>query len=612
MAGLIPDNFVQDLLARSDLVELIRQRVQLKKSGRDYMGCCPFHQEKTPSFSVSPDKQFYYCFGCGAKGDALRFLMEYDHLNFPQAVEQLAAQAGMEVPREEESPQQRQQRSLNQQIYELLERAERFFQNQLASAAERQKAHSYLKQRGLSQAICDEFRLGYAPPGYDNLPTGLSLDKEQNQLALTAGLLSENDQGRRYDKFRDRLIFPIRDARGRTIGFGGRVFGDGKPKYLNSPETPVFHKGQELYGLWEWRQTRQADNQLLVVEGYMDVISLAQFGIRNVVATLGTATSELHMQKLFREVDEVIFCFDGDKAGRRAAWRAMESALGALADGKTVRFLFLPDDEDPDTLVREQGPEAIRAACEKAQPLDDFLFNQLSQGLDLSDVAAKAKLARDALPFIARLKGDFYRSLLEKALCERTGLALDELQRLRSSQAANNKPSTPSQHTKSAVTSAPDHTPPPTHEPLPGHRLHLSERLLLLLLNHPKLASELPPGKELDELPLPGLGLLKEAILALKRQPVSNSAQALGLFMSLSQGERLQRLLTTRLAASDWPVAKREWQGGLLQLQLMQLDKQLEQERCATSPDMALLQSLLQKRQQLQKERSLLGAPRDA
>jgi DNA primase len=427
----IPDYFVQDLLARTDIVELVNSRVPLKKSGRNYSACCPFHQEKTPSFSIAPDKQFYYCFGCGANGNAVGFLIEYERLSFPEAVEQLAHKAGLEVPKEDDGrpSQSKQQRDRLQILYDLLSRAERFYRQQLKSAPEKKGAVDYLKGRGLSGEIAKRYGLGYAPPGFDNLMTGLSLDKEGVEQALQAGLLVRNDDSNRtYDKFRDRAIFPIRDSRGRTIGFGGRILGDGKPKYLNSPETPVFHKGQELYGLWEWRQSKEKSGQLFVVEGYMDVIALAQNGVENSVATLGTATTEEHAQKLFRQVDNVIFCFDGDNAGRRAAWRALESAMPALEDGKQARFLFLPDGEDPDTLIRAQGREAFLVLADQAPTLSTYLFNHLSEGLDLSTVDGRARLAKLAMPLLERAKGELYRKLLRRELAALTRLEEDELE----------------------------------------------------------------------------------------------------------------------------------------------------------------------------------------
>ena len=401
--------------------------------------------------------------------------MEYDHLSFPEAVEQLATRAGMEVPREGggDARKEKARRDRLQTLFDLLARAERFYRQQLKHAPERQKAVNYLKGRGLTGQIAARYGLGFAPPGYDNLSQGLSLDNEGIEQALTAGLLvRKEDSGRTYDKFRDRIQFPIRDSRGRTIGFGGRVLGDGKPKYLNSPETPVFHKGKELYGLWEWRQSRDKTDRLYVVEGYMDVIALAQHGVPNAVATLGTATSEDHCHTLFRQVNEVVFCFDGDNAGRRAAWRALESALPVLDDGKQARFLFLPEGEDPDTLVRAQGPEALLALTDKADTLATYLFRHLSEGLDLNTVDGRARLARLALPFLDKPAGPVYRALLEEELARLTRLERSALEKLRESLPKPRRaaPEPPPPHPEPAPQDAdpgPWDAPPPDDYPGP-------------------------------------------------------------------------------------------------------------------------------------------------
>ncbi len=328
MAGLIPQSFIDDLINRLDIVDVVSSRVQLKKTGKNYSACCPFHKEKTPSFTVSPDKQFYYCFGCGAGGNALGFVMDHDNLDFPQAVEELARAAGMEVPREQGRRDQKPRQPTDSPLYPLLDAASEFYRQALRSHPTRKAAVEYLKGRGLSGEVARDFGLGFAPPGWDNLLKHLGADTLQQKVMIDAGLLIENaETGKRYDRFRDRVMFPIRDSRGRIIAFGGRVLGDDKPKYLNSPETPVFHKGQELYGLYEARKHNRNLDEIIVVEGYMDVIALAQQGLRNAVATLGTATSEEHLKRLFRVVPSVLFCFDGDQAGRKAAWRALESAL---------------------------------------------------------------------------------------------------------------------------------------------------------------------------------------------------------------------------------------------------------------------------------------------
>ncbi|THG81158.1 DNA primase [Pseudomonas sp. A-1] len=428
MAGLIPQRFIDDLLNRTDIVEVVGARVQLKKTGKNYSACCPFHQEKTPSFTVSPDKQFYYCFGCGAGGNALGFIMDHDHLDFPQAVEELAKRAGLEVPREDSRPGQKPRQSVDSPLYPLLGAAADYYRQALKSHPARQAAVNYLKGRGLSGTIARDFGLGFAPPGWDNLLKHLGGDSLQQKAMIDAGLLIENAEGRRYDRFRDRVMFPIRDSRGRVIAFGGRVLGDDKPKYLNSPETPVFHKGQELYGLYEARRSNRDLDEILVVEGYMDVIALAQQGLRNAVATLGTATSEEHIKRLFRVVPSILFCFDGDSAGRNAAWRALESCLPSLQDGRRVRFLFLPEGEDPDSLVRSEGADAFRARIsQQAEPLAEYFFRHLAEEADPSTLEGKAHLATLAAPLLEKIPGANLRALMRQRLGAITGLTGEAL-----------------------------------------------------------------------------------------------------------------------------------------------------------------------------------------
>ena len=619
----IPENFVQDLLARTDLVELIDARVPLKKTGRNYSACCPFHQEKTPSFTVAPDKQFYYCFGCGASGNAVGFLMEYEHMNFPEAVKQLASRAGMEVPESRpETAADKQRKDRLQSLYDLLSRAERFYSQQLRQAPEKQKAVSYLKNRGLSGEIAKKFAIGFAPPGYDNLINGLSLTESALEQALTAGLLvRREDTGRVYDKFRDRIIFPIRDSRGRTIGFGGRVLGDGKPKYLNSPETPVFHKGQELYGLWEWRQSRDRSDRLYVVEGYMDVIALTQHGVPNVVATLGTATTEDHARKLFRQVNEVILCFDGDKAGVRAAWRALESLLPALDDGKQVRFLFLPDGEDPDTLVRAQGPEALRALTDQADTLSTYLFRHLSEGLDLNTVDGRARLARLALPYLDKPAGPVYRALLTEELARLTRLDKESLSQLKPAK-PEPTPAAPTPHPQATQQSWGEEPPPaewgdaipppeqdafypaddlPPMEDLghsPRHTsgrrkgpLTMVERLVLVLLDYPQLIEAQPLPDGVEQLPIPHIDLLIQ-VAGLCRQN-HRPAALLGALMALEQGETMARLLKASLKPPmEEAMATRLWQDALSQLEVARLEAALAEVEQAGIPDASHWQEL--------------------
>ena len=432
MAGLIPQSFIDDLLNRTDIVDVVSSRVQMKKAGKNYTACCPFHKEKTPSFSVSPDKQFYYCFGCGAGGNALGFIMDHDNLDFPQAVEELAKAAGMEIPREESGRAHKPRQPTDSPLYPLLTAAADFYRQALKSHPARKAAVDYLKGRGLTGEIARDFGLGFAPPGWDNLYKHLSSDTLQQKAMIDAGLLVENaETGKRYDRFRDRVMFPIRDSRGRIIAFGGRVLGDDKPKYLNSPETPVFHKGQELYGLFEARKFNRSLDEIIVVEGYMDVIALAQQGLRNAVATLGTATSEEHMKRLFRVVPSVLFCFDGDQAGRNAAWRALEATLSSLQDGRRARFLFLPEGEDPDTLVRSEGTDAFRARIHQhAQPLADYFFQQLTEEADPRSLEGKAHMATLAAPLIDKVPGANLKALMRQRLLEITGLSGEAVSQL--------------------------------------------------------------------------------------------------------------------------------------------------------------------------------------
>lgn len=428
MAGQIPQRFIDDLLGRVDVVEVVGERVQLKKAGRNYSGLCPFHQEKTPSFTVSADKQFYHCFGCGANGNALRFLMEYDKLPFPEAVEQLAGRLGIEVPREgADDPRAKQREKKRKEGVNLLELAASFYRERL-KMQEGQSAQRYLVERGLSDDVIKMYGIGYAPAGWEALKQHLNERGIGEPVQVEYGLLiHREDTGRSYDRFRDRVMFPIRDLRGRTIAFGGRVMGDDQPKYLNSPETPVFHKGRELYGLYEARQASNKLEQLVIVEGYMDVVALAQFDIHNAVATLGTATTEDHLSRLFRVVSRVVFCFDGDRAGRQAASRALETALPQMIDGREARFLFLPEGDDPDSLVRREGAQAFQDRVTCAMPLSEFLFEQAAQGRDLNTVEGRERFASQVLEALNKVPEGMLKSLLLESLAQRSGLAQEQL-----------------------------------------------------------------------------------------------------------------------------------------------------------------------------------------
>ncbi len=419
---MIPRDFIDELLSRTDIVDVVQSRVSIKKKGKDWMGCCPFHDEKSPSFSVSQDKQFYYCFGCQASGTAIDFVMEFDRLEFPAAVEVLAGRAGMEVPRSgpAESPEKAQRRK---NIYEILAQATDFFRDQLKQHPTRERAVTYLKGRGLTGSIARDYALGYAPPGWDNLLSALAKTNHERDLLIESGMVIDiAEEKKTYDRFRDRIMFPIRDNRGRPIAFGGRIIGDGKPKYLNSPETPVFHKGRELYGLYEARKLNRKLEQLIIVEGYMDVVALAQHGVTTAVATLGTATTEDHLDRLFRIVPRIIFSFDGDEAGRNAAWKALRLALGFMQDGRTARFLFVPDGEDPDSLIRREGREQFEARLDAAPPLEAVFFDHLQAQVDMASLDGKASLASLAMPLIDQIPEGVFKQLMIDRLSTLTGL----------------------------------------------------------------------------------------------------------------------------------------------------------------------------------------------
>jgi len=424
----LPQAFIDQVLDRTDIVDVIDRRVKLKKAGKNYSACCPFHQEKTPSFSVNPEKQFYYCFGCGAGGNALGFIMDYERVEFREAIESLAQAAGIELPAEEADalPQIDHQKPL----YEAMEDATRVYESLLRKHPTRGRVVDYLKQRGVSGEIARDFRLGFAPEGWDNLMTTLSSEEDIGH-AVTSGLLIENDSGRKYDRFRDRVIFPIVNQRGKVIAMGGRVLGDGKPKYLNSPETPLFSKSHELYGLHHIRKFAKNLSRIVVVEGYMDVIALAQFGIHYAVATLGTSVGKPHLEMLFRRVDQVIFCFDGDEAGRKAAFRGMEAALPMMEDGRQVKFLFLPEGEDPDSVVRNKGPQHLEHLFDNADPLETFLFDQMAEGVDIQTMDGKARLSKLVAPYINLIPDGVFKTLLFKALADRTDMDVESLRRLR-------------------------------------------------------------------------------------------------------------------------------------------------------------------------------------
>ncbi len=530
MAGKIPAHFIDELLNRVDIVDLINGRVPLKKTGRDYQACCPFHDEKTPSFTVSREKQFYHCFGCGAHGTAIGFLMEYDNMEFVDAIEELAQQQGLEVPREQGQSSGPDLRPL----YDTLERSASFYQQQLRRHPQAQQAVDYLKGRGLSGEIAAEFGVGFAPPGWDNLIKQLGANEEGIKHLRITGMISEPD-GKCYDRFRNRIMFPIRDRRGRVIAFGGRVLSkDDSPKYLNSPETPIFHKGRELYGLFEAQKALRKIEQLLVVEGYMDVVALAQFGIRYAVATLGTATTNEHLEQLFRVTHKVIFCFDGDRAGAEAGWKALKTALPQMRDGRETKFLFLPDGEDPDTLIRKEGAEAFAQRIDNATPLSQFMFDRLSSEIDTTEPGGRARLAELAKPLISSIPKGVFRDILQQQLNKIVGLDISPIMGEQGQSHAKRRPITPSR----------------TKKPM-----SMVRRAITMLLQHPQLAT-------LDNLPdtwqksdSEGANLLGKLLELAQKHPNLKTAQLIERWRGTEEHQHLSKLSTVELYIPEQGIA---------------------------------------------------------
>nr|VFJ52942.1 MAG: DNA primase [Candidatus Kentron sp. DK] len=525
MSGRIPRSFIDDLLSRVDIVEVVDEYVPLKKKGKEYTANCPFHQEKTPSFTVSGTKQFYHCFGCGAHGSAIGFLMEYARMDFMDAVRMLAGRTGMEVPREagekaaaDFSP-----------LYRILEDAARFFDRQLHEHPGAARAGAYLAHRRLHSEIVSRFGIGYAPPGWDNLLRALGRTPEARQQLLEAGLVIKKEDGGFYDRFRNRIMFPIRDGRGRVIGFGGRVLGDETPKYLNTPETPVFHKGRELYGLYQARQANRTLSRILIVEGYMDVVALAQQGISYAVATLGTATTAEHLNQVYRSAPDAVFCFDADAAGRKAAWRALETTLPLLREGRQASFMFLPEGEDPDSFVGKAGREKFEAKLAEAASLSNFFFDHLLAQVDLSTLDGKARLVELAKPLILRLPPGAFRELLLSHLGKLSGL---ERTSLETQLAQRRKPLAPPRQD----TRAPG-------KPRGSHAIpSLVEKTISLLLHNPCVKRPVIDAKRLGTLALPGIPLLVELLDLLSAHPNIATGVLIEHFRDRESGQYLARL----------------------------------------------------------------------
>jgi DNA primase len=524
MRGRIPDNFIDELLTRVDIVDVIERRVPLKKAGREWTACCPFHNERTPSFYVSPAKQFFHCFGCGAHGSAIKFLMDYERLEFPDAVEELAQAVGLKVPYEgnrDNAP-----REDKTDLYAVLDASARWYEDELPKSAE---AKAYCTKRGLDADTIARFRIGWAPAGYDGVIRSLGTSDRRMQLLTEAGMVASNERGNKYDRFRERLMFPIMDRRGRVIAFGGRVLqSEQGPKYLNSPETPLFHKGRELFALWQVKQANSNLARIVVVEGYMDVIALHQAGLPIAVATLGTATTPEHTEVLFRAAPDVVFCFDGDRAGRSAAWKALESALPRLRDGRQAYFLFLPDGEDPDTLVRKEGKEGFEKRLREATPLSEYFFGELSHDVDMTSLDGRARLAERARPLIARLPDGAFRDLMAQELEKRSGAR--------------------------AVLESDPGTRRAIQRPVAVQR-SLVRSAIALLLAQPGLADQVDKPYGFLRFDKPGVELLAELLDMARTRPGINPAMLVEHFSERPEYAALQKLMAATVVGE--PEAQR-------------------------------------------------------
>lgn len=516
MTEHIPRDFIDQLLNRVDIVDLIDSRITLrKKTGSNFFACCPFHNEKNPSFSVSQTKQFYYCFGCGAHGNAIDFLMQYDRLSFPESIEMLAKQAGLEIPRQA-SPHSAEKSAQQQSLYELLEHVAKYYQTQLRQHKDAQHVIDYLKQRGVSGEIAKEFGLGFSPAGWDNLLQAFEKNKQQ---LFETGMLIKKDEGGYYDRFRDRIMFPIHDRRGRIIGFGGRIIDKGEPKYLNSPETLIFQKGHELYGLYQAMRANRQLTRVIVVEGYMDVIALFQNGITYAVATLGTATSTNHLERLFRHTAEIIFCFDGDQAGRTAAWRALQVTLPLMRDGVQVRFMFLPDGEDPDSLVRKEGKQPFEDRMQKASTISDFFFQTLATQTDITSTDGRARYVKLATDLLKQLPTGIFQQMMLAELARRARIDIEQLL----------PPSTTAQTTSSKSPVSLKARPPST--------LRLA---MTLLVQQPSLALSI--DKPLPSLTIPGFDLFIELFEKSRKNPDITTGGLLEYWRDKPEGQTLAKL----------------------------------------------------------------------
>jgi len=520
VSGRIPREFIDELLVRVDIVDLIDSHLPLKKTGNNFVARCPFHAEKTPSFSVNRKKQFFHCFGCGASGNAISFLMDFSHLDFVEAVEDLAGFVGIDVPRESSDYRPKQKKDDLNSLYALMEQVAAFYAEQLRTSDEGKKAVEYLKNRGVSGDCAGDFMLGYAPDEWKALAS-----RFDQKLLLDAGLLVTKESGQPYDRFRGRIMFPIRDKRARIIGFGGRVLDDSLPKYLNSPETSLFHKGKEVYGLYELLEKNPKPQRILIVEGYMDVIALAQFGIHYAVAALGTAASQAHLDLLFRFSSELVFCFDGDKAGREAAWRAMESAFSSLKDGRQIRIMLLPQNHDPDSLVREEGVDGFIGRMQTADTLSEYFFGHFSKELNLSEMEGRAQLVNKAKPYLEKLPESVFKEMMFARLKELSGWANLDVSENATTLASK-------QDRKTG-----------RNRPQDGGRLSSARVAIALLVQNPKLA-DLIEQREIDwsGLEFSGAALFKNILQMIADKNPANAAVLMECYRDTAEEKPIKAL----------------------------------------------------------------------
>lgn len=547
MSGLIPQHFINDLVSRVDIVDVLSKRIDLKKAGKEFKAVCPFHNDKNPSLTISPSKGFYHCFSCGAHGTALGFLMEYEHLSFVEAIESLASDLGLEVPYEKSSKPIKQ----NNDLFLMMEKLQKKFQDNLKNES---KAIKYLKERGIDGTTAKKFGIGYAKKGWRNILDEFGKNEKQINLLTSLGLIIKKSDNSYYDRFRDRIIFPIRDARGRFIGFGGRVFNDEQPKYLNSPETSLFHKGKELYGLYECQQSMRDIDKLIVVEGYMDVIGLSQNGVEYAVASMGTATTNDHFNRLFRLTDSIFFCFDGDDAGLKAAWRALENSLIHLRDGRQIKFVFLPDGDDPDSYIANNGTSKFEKQLDSGMDLSDFLIDKISENIDLNSIDGKARMAERAKPFIGKIPDGIFKELIIDKLSASVGISSKKLTALISqmSKKESMKPKTRS-YTK-MMSQRSSKTQP-----------SIIKKSIMLILNYPEAAKNIK-HHDFKDYKKPGIKILLKLIKTAQEGSNINAASLIERWRDDDEGKHLAKLAINLFPDNPEFDASKELNDSLVQI----------------------------------------------